>query len=302
MRLLRPIPTAARPTMVKAYPCRPLLRNRIFIPKSHKAGEVLPLYLDLHGGGAILCDAEFDDQFCSTFANRFQVVVVSIEYSLAPRSRYPGPSSDVVAIANAVIEDESLPVDDSRVVLGGFSAGGNLSLSASQMPGLKDRIKGIVAWYSPTDYSLTLAEKEASRPYRHAKDFDDLRGWGPVFNWAYIPAAQNIRDPLLSVRFAQKDDLPKWIYLVGAEYDMLSDEARQTIFDLASLDKQERQDGKYEFEKDTYKWTLARDVRHGFTHDLMDSKGKDAETMHSLRTAEMIEQVGKWLFKGPFAR
>jgi hypothetical protein len=46
-RLLRPLPG---PTIVKAYPCRPNLRNRVFIPRSHRAGELLPLYLDVHGG------------------------------------------------------------------------------------------------------------------------------------------------------------------------------------------------------------------------------------------------------------
>jgi acetyl esterase/lipase len=302
LRFLKPGPAESHPTIVKAYPCRPHLRNRIFIPRSHKAGELLPVYLDLHGGGAILCDAEFDDQFCSAFANRFQVLVVSIEYSLAPLSRFPGPSNDVVAIVNAVIEDESLPVDKARVLLGGFSAGGNLSLSASQMPGLKDKIKGVVAWYPPTDYTLTLAEREASRPYRNAKDMDDMRGWGSVFNWAYVRAGQNIKDPLLSVRFVRKEDLPKWIYMVGAEYDMLSNEARQTIFDIAGLDKMEREDGKYEFEKDTYKWTLVRDVRHGFTHDLMDNRGEEAEAIRLQRTEETMQKVGEWLLQGPFAR
>ena len=301
LRLLRPISTAAHPTTLKAYSCRPHLQNRIFIPRTYRPGENLPLYLDLHGGGAILCDAEFDDQFCSTFANRFNVLVVSIEYSLAPNSRYPGPSNDVVAIANAVIGDESLPIDRSRVVMGGFSVGGNLSLSASQTPDLKNKIKGLVAWYPPTDYSLSLAEKEATRPYRNSKAMDDLRTWGPAFNWAYIAAGQNIRDSMLSVRYARREDLPKWLYVIGAEYDMLSDEARQTIYDIAGLDKLERENGRLEFEKDTYKWTLARNVRHGFTHDLMDNRGKDADAIRVQRTEEMMEEVGEWLRKGPFA-
>ena len=43
---------------------------------------------------------------------------------------------------------------------------------------------------------------------------------------------QSISNPLLSVRIA-KANLPKWIYMVGVEYDMLSNEERQTIFDVA---------------------------------------------------------------------
>jgi acetyl esterase/lipase len=44
-----------------------------------------------------------------------------------------------------VIEGEELPIDKSRVVLGGFSAGGNLAFSAAQIPARKDEIYGIVS-------------------------------------------------------------------------------------------------------------------------------------------------------------
>jgi acetyl esterase/lipase len=302
IRLLWPAPAELHPTILKTYPCRPKLRNRIFVPRSHKAGEVLPLYLDIHGGGFALLDAEFDDPFCAALANKFNVLIVSIEYGLAPLNSFPGPTNDVVAIAQAVIEDVSLPIDKSRVVLGGFSAGGNLSLSAAQMLALKDKIKGVVVWYPCTDLTATLAERQASRPYRNAKDVDDMKDWAPVWNWAYTQPGQDMRDPLLSVRFAKAKDLPKWIYVIGAEYDMLANEAREMIFDIAGLDKLEREDGKYDFEKGTYKWTLTRDVRHGFTHDIMDNRGKEAEDMRLKRTEEMMNRVGEWLFKGPFAR
>ena len=298
--MLWPTPAALRPTVVKAYACRPHLRNRIFFPKSCRAGDSLPLYLDLHSGGFALTDAQFDDPFCSTFANRLNVLVISIEYGTAPLNKFPGPINDVVAIAQAAIEDSSLPVDKSRVVLGGFSSGGSLALSAAQIPSLKDKIQGVVTWYPVTDFTLTPAEKQASRAYRNATDLDSLRNWGPVWHWGYMRPGLNIRDPLVSVRFAKKAYLPKWIYMIGAEYDMLCNEAKQTIFDIAGLDKLERAEGQYGFEKDTYKWTLVRDVRHGFTHDLMDNKGKDAEIMRVKRTEEMIEMVGKWLFSGPF--
>jgi hypothetical protein len=79
--------------------------------------------------------------------------------------------------------------------------------------------------------------------------------------------------------------------MIGAEYDMLCNEARQTIFDIADLVKLERDNGDYDFEKDTYKWTLVRDVRHGFTHDLMDNKGQEAKAMGKKRTLDIIEQI-----------
>jgi acetyl esterase/lipase len=75
---------------------------------------------------------------------------------------FPGPTNDIVAIAQAVIEDGNLPVDKSRVVLNGFSAGGNLCLSAAQVPELKDKLKGIVTWYPIADFTLTPEEKQNS--------------------------------------------------------------------------------------------------------------------------------------------
>jgi hypothetical protein len=148
-RMLWPTPAELRPTIVKASPCRPHLRNRIFIPKSHKSGDILPLHLDLYGGG---------------FANRLDILVVSIGYGTAPPNKFPGPTNDVVAIVQAAIEDESLSVDKSRVVLGGFSASGNLCLSAAQMLSLKDKIQGVMAWYPVT---ILLLRKQRGRPRHH---------------------------------------------------------------------------------------------------------------------------------------
>lgn len=207
-----------------------------------------------------------------------------------------------MAITQAIIQDEELPVDKSRVLLGGFSAGGNLNISAAQMPELKGKIRGLVSWYPVLDFTLSPKEKQSSRPYRHEKDTDDLKDWGPIWEWGYVKPGQDLRDPLLSVRFAGREKLPEWVCVVGAEYDMLANEGREMMFDLAGLDEVERGEGVYGFEKGSYKWKLVRGVRHGFTHDLKDNPGAEAVAMNKKRTAEMIEDVGAWLFKGPFAK
>ena len=90
--------------------------------------------------------AEFDDEVCAQFAKRFNMVVVSIEFHLAPLYKFPTQINEVVAIAQAVIDDPLLPVDKGRVVLGGFSAGGELMMSAAQIPELRNKVKGVVAW------------------------------------------------------------------------------------------------------------------------------------------------------------
>lgn len=298
MRLLKPLPATCRPNYTKSYPCRPRLQNRIFIPKNHREGEVLPLYLDVHGGGFAICDPQLDDEFCALFSNRFNLVVVSVNYSKAPAAPFPVPTHDVAAIAKAVIEDSSLPIDKSRVAIGGFSAGGNLSLSAVQLPELAGRIKAVVPWYPVTDWVTKTEQKLKTRPYKNAGDRDSLESMGKLFNYGYCPAGSNLRDPLLSVSFAKREDLPEWIFTVAAEYDMLANEAKEMMYRLAGIDDPTEEEN-YAFERKGYRWRLARDVEHGFTHNQMETGEKEEKRLAACD--KVMGEVGEWLLKGPFA-
>ncbi len=298
-RHFNPSLRAYLPTLIKSYPCRRHLENRVFIPKNHKPGEVLPLYLDVHGGGFALLDPQVDDEFCSVFSNRFNIVIVSIEYTLTPRIKFPVPTHEVADVAQAVIEDPSLPIDKSRVAIGGFSAGGNLALSASQLPELQGKINAIVAWYPVTDWSIPTPEKAKTRPYKNPGDKDTLIGPGKLFNYGYFNAGQNLRDPLLSVSFAKREDLPKWIFFVAAEYDILADEAREMIRRLAGIESLSEEE-KYSFERRGYRWRLVRDVVHGFTHNQLE-RGEKEKKRIEVRD-KIFGEVGEWLMKGPFAK
>jgi acetyl esterase/lipase len=299
MRLLKPSLATYRPTYTKNYPCRPHLQNRVFIPKSYKDGELLPLYLDIHGGGFAVCDPQFDDEFCTIFSNRFHLVLVSVNYTKAPAGAFPVPTRDVAAIARAAIEDPGLPIDRSRVAMGGFSAGGNLSLSAAQLPELRGRVRAVVPWYPVTDWVTRTQRKLETRPYRNPGDVDGLRWTGRLFNYGYCPAGTDLRDPLLSPSFAAREDLPEWVFTVAAEYDMLANEAKEMMFRLAGIEKPGGEE-EYAFERKGYRWRLVRDVEHGFTHNQMETGEKEEK-----RVAErdkVMGEVGEWLFKGPFAK
>lgn len=299
MRLLKPSLATYRPTQTKSYPCRPHLTNRVFIPKNRKEGELLPLYLDVHGGGFAVCDPQFDDEFCTLFANRFDLVVVSVNYSKAPSVAFPVPTHDVAAIAQALIEDSSLPIDKSRVAIGGFSAGGNLSLSAAQLPELQGKIKAVVPWYPVTDWVTKTEQKLKTRPYKNADDKDSLRWTGKLFNYGYCLAGTNLRDRLLSPSFAKREDLPEWIFTVAAEYDMLASEAREMMYMFAGIEEPSEEE-KYAFERKGYRWRLVRDVEHGFTHNQMETREKEEKRVVELD--KIMGEVGEWLLKGPFAR
>lgn len=56
--------SATRPSYTKRYAIRPMLENRIFIPKNWESGTKLPLYIDIHGGGFALCDPQTGKLMC----------------------------------------------------------------------------------------------------------------------------------------------------------------------------------------------------------------------------------------------
>jgi hypothetical protein len=61
-----------------------------------------------------------------------------------------------------------------------------------------------------------------------------------------------------------KEDLPKLVFCIGAEYDILANESRLFVCKLAGIEEAAGGESCV-FEKGTYKWKLVKDVEHGFT-------------------------------------
>ncbi|KAI0539702.1 Alpha/Beta hydrolase protein [Xylaria digitata] len=291
-RLLYPRPPALSPTLIKAYPYRPALQTRVFYPPNYKSEDLLPLYLNIHGGGFALCDARQDDDFCIMWAKRTGMLIVSLNYSKAPLRPFPTAVYDIAAVAGAVLTDASLPVDKNKIVIGGFSAGGNLSLCASQLPPLKGKIRAALTFYPIVDWSYPPSEKLDSRPYKDGPQ-DSLKFSSYWYDWGYVCPGQNRRDPLLSPIYAKKEDLPPWIYVIGAEWDLLRLESQKMINKLAGHGRLENQED--DFEIGTYKWTLAKRCRHSFTHYFGHNLEKKRKTEEKCRP--ICEEAIKWLEK-----
>ncbi|TVY59630.1 putative alpha/beta hydrolase [Lachnellula suecica] len=291
-RWLYPAPLALRPALIKYYPCRPSLQTRVFFPPNYQTGTLLPLYLDIHGGGFAVGDPQHDDEFCAMWAKRTGMLVVSLNYSKAPLHFFPVGVYDIAALAKAVIDHPSLPIDKTKVAIGGFSSGGNLALCASQLPGLKGRIKAALPFYPPVDFSHPPSEKLTRRTYK-AVSKDSLEFASYWFDWGYVAPGQNRCDPLLSPCLARKEDLPPWIYIIGAQWDMLRLEAQKMIHALADLEDVE--DQEEDFEKGTYKWTLARGCTHGFTHNF--GQKLERKKKRELQSEPIYEEAHKWLKK-----
>lgn len=289
-RLRNAPPPSLLPTTVKRYPCRPNLQVRVFYPPNYKPGDELPAFLCNHGGGFAIADPRHDDEFCQMWAKRTGMLAIAVDYSKAPMNAFPTPVYDVAALVKAILEDNSLPIDKSRVAIGGFSSGGNLALTACQLPELKGKIKAALVFYPIVDWGHPPDVKLSKRPYQGGPT-DSLASSAYWFDWGYVPVGQDRHDPLLSPYYAPKEDLPPWIYVIGAQWDMLRLESQKMIHELAELGPLSEDD----FEKGTYKWTMAKGCTHGFTHHWGQKEEKRKK--REAKCEPIYQQAAEWVDK-----
>lgn len=106
--------------------CDPDVPVRIYTP-AEKTGP-LPGLLWIHGGGYILGSLEIDDHRMRQISAGTGCVIVSVDYRLAPENQFPAPLEDCYAALKWMFSNhESLHVDQSRIAIGGGSAGGGLA-------------------------------------------------------------------------------------------------------------------------------------------------------------------------------
>ena len=249
--------------MVTSYTCRPTLQVRIFIPETKSLASdadgknnLLPLYIHVHGGGFVVGDAAIDDNFCLKWCKRTGMIVASLNYRKPPLHPFPTAVEDVAAVARAVIDDEALPIDKTKVILAGFSAGGNLALTSALLPELRGKILSVVSFYPIVDWADNPDVKFEKRLDKERKS-EPLAKFGWPLDWAYVNAGTDRRTKLLSPCYASKSELPPNICIIAAQYDMFCREARDMIYSLA----EESMNPGWEegFEQGGYKWIYIKE-------------------------------------------
>ena len=94
----------------------------------------LPIVYYVHGGGMILGSVSTDDLPASALAESIGVLVVSVEYRLAPEHPYPAAIEDCFAgLAWLAKNAGELGGDPTRIALYGESAGGGLAAATALM-------------------------------------------------------------------------------------------------------------------------------------------------------------------------
>lgn len=200
-----------------------------------------PLLMLFHGGGWLIGDLDHEDPSARRMCNQVNVVVVSVDYRLAPEHRFPDAPNDCYAATVWAVENaDELGVDSSRVAVTGTSAGGNLSAAVALMA--RDRggpkLRHQVLFCPVIDHDFDRPSYS-----EHGESFaltQDSMRW---FWKQYLgpDGEQNAHNPYASpIRAESLAGLPD-ATIITAQYDPLVDEA----FDYAEALKRAGVDTTY---------------------------------------------------------
>jgi acetyl esterase len=204
------------------------LAARLFRPINSDGGP-LPLTVFFHGGGFVACGLDTHANICRTLAARARTLVLSVDYRLAPETRFPGAALDAIAAVRwAAVNWGTLGAREGALAVAGDSAGGNLAAVCAQ------QVRGLV----PIAHQLLLypvLDCENEHPsyalYGEGYLLDTaLMRW---FKAQYFEANANRADPLASPLGAEDLADVASATIVSAACDPLRDEAEHYAARLA---------------------------------------------------------------------
>jgi acetyl esterase/lipase len=205
--------------LVPAPPRADPVRVRIY--RAPDGGAPRPGVVYVHGGGFIAGDLDTEELRCVRFAREAGVVVVSVEYRLAPEHRYPAALDDCYAVLTwTAASAAALGVDPARIGLAGASSGGNLAAATALLA--RDRGEPAVAFqllvYPTLDDRLQTGSRQfVGTPMVDGRDCE--RCWD-----YYLGTERSEVSPYAApARAADLRGLPP-TYLMTAELDPLRDE------------------------------------------------------------------------------
>jgi acetyl esterase len=172
---------------------------RVYTPtRLRKVNGLAPGLVFFHGGGWVIGDLDSHDVVCRKLADEGELMVVSVDYRLAPEHKFPAAVDDAFAATKWIAENaRQFGIDAARLMVGGDSAGGNLAavVAIAARDGNGPDIAGQVLIYPAIDFALTHPshrEPETSILLTHSviRWFRDhyLSGAADVGDWRASPA------------------------------------------------------------------------------------------------------------------
>jgi acetyl esterase len=192
---------------------------RLYWPDAEPPLAALVYY---HGGGWVLGDLDGFDATTRGYASGAGVLVVSVDYRLAPEHPFPAAVDDCYAALEwAAANAAELQVDPARIAVGGDSAGGNLAAAVT----LRARDRG----GPPIAFQL-LVYPVLDHDFERASWIDNADGYlmsaaGMRWFWDHYVAdgAARSHQEASPLRAGSLERLPP-AHVVTAELDVLRDE------------------------------------------------------------------------------
>lgn len=196
----------------------PDVRSLLYLPQAQSGAG----YLHIHGGGYIIGSAEGSDLQNLGLAAKLGIVILSVDYRLAPEHPIPAPLDDCYTALGWLHQQAAeLGVDPERIAVGGESAGGGLAAA--------------LAIHSRDLDEYTICHQHLTYPMLDNLTGSDAQPGDPLvgefvwtrasnqFGWASFLGEQPAIAPQVAARVASFEGLPPaWIHTVGL--DLFRDE------------------------------------------------------------------------------
>jgi len=172
---------------------------RIYTPKAlRKNNGLAPCLVFFHGGGWVIGDLDTHDVVCQKLAHEGELIVISVDYRLAPEHKFPAAADDAITATKWVADNaRQFGIDAAHLLVGGDSAGGNLAavVALAARDGDGPKLAGQVLVYPATDFAMehpSHSEPETSILLTHSviKWFCNhyLNSAADIENWKASPA------------------------------------------------------------------------------------------------------------------
>jgi len=182
---------------------------------------VLPALIYFHGGGWVLGDLDTHDAVCRQIAAQAGVVVIAVDYRLAPEHPFPAAVDDCYGATAWIASNAvALGVDNTRLAVGGDSAGGGLATVVTLMA----RSGGPSLKYQIMVYPVTDLRAQTESYSKYADGYLLTRNMMRWFIAQYATTEDDVRDWRASPLLAPSVDGVPPALVITAGLDPLRDE------------------------------------------------------------------------------
>jgi acetyl esterase/lipase len=210
----------------------PEIEVAIYTPRPRDAS--LPCIFHIHGGGYITGSTAALEPIHRSLSVKASCCIVSVDYRLAPETRFPGAIEDCYAALSWLFKQAGkLGVDSARIGVMGESAGGGLAAALALL--VRDRREYSLAFQHLIYPMLDDRTCVAKNPHPFAGEFlwtahNNAFGWSALLGTA--PGSDNVSAYAAAARADDLSGLPPTFISTGAldlflEEDM--DYARRLI-------------------------------------------------------------------------